>query len=311
MTTWYKCKFYWYKKYVLKEKFAFEDNVYSLFGNVVHRLVQDFLTDVFNKSALEANRRDFDEEAMTALGKEYKKIKVRNGGKNVFTKMELMTIYKDASSIFKWFVHNRKKYFSKNEYDLAGIEHELYEDINEHIKFKGFIDILLKKKGSDEYLIIDLKTSQRGWTPKNKKDPMKRSQLIFYKKFLSDQLGIPLENITVKFLILKNHINENMTEGGYVNTSRATQVNIPESNRTVNKYLNEYLYPFIEETVDEDGKYKDDAELYPIAKYATSCQYCPMYWKNSKYIEHNCCKKWTKKYNPDLPSLNPVEKKEE
>ena len=54
----------------------------------------------------------------------------------------------------------------------------------------------------NKFTIIDLKTSTRGWTSKNKKDEEKQFQLLLYKKFFAEQYNIPIENIDIEFMII-------------------------------------------------------------------------------------------------------------
>ena len=81
-------------------------------------------------------------------------------------------------------------------------------EIKPGVHFIGFIDVLLKDKVNGEYVIIDLKTSTRGWNKYQKNDKVKTSQMLLYKKFYSDKYNIPLNKIRVEYQILKRKLWE-------------------------------------------------------------------------------------------------------
>ena len=60
------------------------------------------------------------------------------------------------------------------------IEQRLNSEIKLSIHFIGFIDVLLKDKTTQDY-IIDLKTSTRGWNKYQKNDKVKTSQILCIK----------------------------------------------------------------------------------------------------------------------------------
>ena len=76
------------------------------------------------------------------------------------------------------------------------------------MNFIGFIDILLEDLSTNEYIIIDLKTSTKGWSQYQKNDKVKISQMLLYKKFYSDKYNIPLDKIKVEYQILKRKLWE-------------------------------------------------------------------------------------------------------
>ena len=102
-------------------------------------------------------------------------------------------------------------------WELIDAEHELYENIDQSdIKFKGFVDCIIKtknSKGKDEIWIIDWKTTgASGWDGfkqpngkfyAKKSDFTYTSQIGFYKKFISEKLGIDLKDIKCAFIFLK------------------------------------------------------------------------------------------------------------
>jgi PD-(D/E)XK nuclease superfamily len=97
-------------------------------------------------------------------------------------------------------------------WELVEAEEALYEEVNqffekhEGIKFKGFIDIVLKvpakKQGEFLYWILDWKTANRPWDKWKLQDPYVGMQLVLYKKFWAAKHNIPLKSIRCGFITL-------------------------------------------------------------------------------------------------------------
>ena len=45
---------------------------------------------------------------------------------------------------------------------------------------------------------MDIKTSTKGWDDKTKKDETKQLQLVLYKKYYSQQFGVPEDDIEIE-----------------------------------------------------------------------------------------------------------------
>lgn len=95
-------------------------------------------------------------------------------------------------------------------WELVSAEETLYEAINDKgAKFKGFVDCIIKakdKKGKELVWILDWKTSNKGWTPMKKRDPLVGLQLTLYKNFWMQKVGKPeltLKDVRCGFVILK------------------------------------------------------------------------------------------------------------
>jgi hypothetical protein len=91
-------------------------------------------------------------------------------------------------------------------WEFIEAEHQLLEQIDEiDNNFKGFIDGVISYyvKKKKYYLLLDWKTSNRGWTKYDRQDAMKRNQLIFYKHFYSKKHPeIKFKDIKCGFIIL-------------------------------------------------------------------------------------------------------------
>ena len=102
------------------------------------------------------------------------------------------------------------KYFG--DYEVIATEEMLYEDMILHnIKFKGYIDMVLKTKDG-KYHIIDWKTCSWGWNFKKKTNPLINYQLTLYKKFFAEKHGIDPKNIETYFVLLKRTAKKDNVE---------------------------------------------------------------------------------------------------
>jgi ATP-dependent exoDNAse (exonuclease V) beta subunit len=103
-----------------------------------------------------------------------------------------------------------KKFFG--EFELVKTEEELYESIeNYELKFKGFIDLVLKTPDG-KYHIIDWKTCSWGWDARRKSEPMTTYQLTFYKHYYAQKHGIDPDDIETYFGLLKRTAKSNNVE---------------------------------------------------------------------------------------------------
>jgi hypothetical protein len=67
-----------------------------------------------------------------------------NGGVVFCTKDQMVEFYADGVKIIDFFKKKRSMYFSKRGYELIGIETELDYGMDKNIKFRGFIDLIIK-----------------------------------------------------------------------------------------------------------------------------------------------------------------------
>ncbi len=106
-----------------------------------------------------------------------------------------------------------EEYFE--EYEVVSVEEQLYENIKEFeqndIKFKGFIDLVVKTPDG-KYHIIDWKTCSWGWHPKKKADSLTTYQLTFYKYYFAQKHNIDPKKIETYFGLLKRTAKKNHVE---------------------------------------------------------------------------------------------------
>jgi len=90
-------------------------------------------------------------------------------------------------------------------------EYPLFEAIeNSDIKFKGFVDGLIKaknKRGNDVLWVVDWKTcGPRGWAADKKQDPLVQAQIVLYKSYISEKFSIDPKDIKCGFVLLKRGV---------------------------------------------------------------------------------------------------------
>ena len=93
-------------------------------------------------------------------------------------------------------------------WECVDAEHALMESIHNHdLKFKGFIDGILKikdGKGKEKILIIDWKTGPAyGWRREKKEDFLMQAQLILYKWYIMKKLELESKDVQTAFVVLK------------------------------------------------------------------------------------------------------------
>ena len=88
----------------------------------------------------------------------------------------------------------------------------MFEDLDEcDLKFKGFIDLVIKTQDG-KYHIIDWKTCSWGWDSKRKADRITSYQLTLYKHFFAKKHDLDASNIETHFALLKRTAKTNNVE---------------------------------------------------------------------------------------------------
>lgn len=271
-STFLKCPHKWYLDYP-KNLRKFEGSINMAFGTAIHETFQKYLETLYTVGAKEADSLDCNEIFKDAYDREVELLLKDGIDIDNDTYKEF---YYNGEDILLTFLKlsNRLKHFP-NKYELVGIEIPLEIDILRNVVFIGFIDIVLKEKGKEKYLIIDFKTSNSGWNVYMKSDITKVAQLQLYKAMYSKKLNIPLHAIDVQFFIVKRNLYENVS----FPQSRIQVFVPPHGPKIIGESLS-YFREFIEYAFNEDGTYNLDNEYlkYP-GKNKKHCKYCK-YYKN-------------------------------
>lgn len=260
------CQWHWKLTYIDGNKLD-SPNIHNIFGSALHSVLQTYLTQFYISSESEANKLDTSKLLMNNMISEFKKYEER-GCKDFVTPNELSEYYTDGINILSWFKKHRKDYFSKKGWKLVGCEIPLNYKIMSGVEFIGYLDIVLENEIENKIKIIDFKKSYMGWKDKHKKDPIKRGQLQLYKYFYSKVNNIPVDNIDVEFLILKQKI----FDYGEFTAKRIQKFIPPQSEITLNKTFS--LFNTFVKDIFNNGEYNLEKK-YLKKPSKDTCMYCP------------------------------------
>ena len=267
-TAYNECNLKWKLRYIDKLSLS-GGNIHTLFGSAMHTDLQEYLTTMYNKSIVEAEKLKLDVMLKEQMIKEFNIIRAR--WKMIpCEQKEMVEFYQDGVEIIKHFKKHRNKYFMKKNYELVGIEVPIFMNVQEGVQLKSFLDVVIRNKVSGRITIIDLKTSTRSWTDFHKKNFYKKAQLLMYKQFYSEKFDVPLENIDVYFLILKRKIAKKSDWP----ISRLQKFEPAHGKPSVNKTMKAFN-EFRELIFDSKGNHRIDRQ-YP-AKPGSACKFCEFY----------------------------------
>jgi|TARA_B100001769_G_scaffold266263_1_gene252385 hypothetical protein len=267
-TAYNECNLKWKLRYIDKLSLS-GGNIHTLFGSAMHTVLQEYLTTMYNKSIVEAEKLKLDVMLKEQMIKEFNTIRAR--WKIIpCEQKDMVEFYQDGVEIIKHFRKHRNKYFMKKNYELVGVEVPIFMNIQEGVQLKSFLDVVIRNKVSGRITIIDLKTATRGWWDYQKKDFYKKSQLLMYKQFYSDKFDVSLDKIDVYFLILKRKIAKKSD----FPISRLQKFEPAHGKPSVNKTMKAF-HEFRELIFDSKGEYRTNRDY--AAKPGSACKFCEFY----------------------------------
>ena len=226
-------------------------NIHTIFGSAMHETIQHFLDVMYNVTKKQALQLNLEEMLYKQLVEHFTKENEKmEDGMFPCTKEELGEFYEDGKLILQYFRNKLDKLYSKSGFELVAIEQVLNAEVKPGVHFIGFIDILLKDKSTNEIIIIDLKTSTKGWSQYQKNDKVKTSQMLLYKKFYSEKYNVPLDKIKVEYQILKRKI----FEGADYPIPRISKFVPANGKPSVNKAWDGFI-TFVNEVFDDEGNF--------------------------------------------------------
>lgn len=206
-STWSSCPQQYKLNYIDKLGES-SSNINTIFGTAVHETIQHYLQIFYSTSKKAADSIDLDKYLLERMRENYIKEKESFTTGTPCTQIELEEYYGDGRRIIEWLKKNSSKFFGNTGWKLVGIEIPLDTEIKPGVHFIGYIDIVLKDLANDSILIIDLKTSTRGWNKYQKEDKIKNAQILIYKKWYSELFDVPLNKINVEFHIMRRKLPE-------------------------------------------------------------------------------------------------------
>ena len=261
------CQYKWYLTYP-KKLAPYKPSIHTVFGTALHETVQEWLDVLYNQTVKAANEMDLSELLLDRMRKTYKKERYNNGNEDFTTSQELQQFHDDGMEILNYLKKKRAVYFSTKNTYLAGVETPILQEVKPGVVFKGFIDLVFYNSFTEKYLILDIKTSTRGWSDYEKKDETKISQILLYKEFFAQQFNTDVENIDVEYFIVRRKIYE----GGDFVPKRVQQYR-PASGKIKRKKAIESINKFVNEAFDDNGNYLE--REYPKQPSKSNCMFCP------------------------------------
>lgn len=265
------CPHQWQLRYVQKIR-PFSGSIHTVFGTAMHETLQEYFRVMYTVSIKAADDIDMEELLMTRFLFNYEKEIISNEGIHFSTEEEFLEFYNDGLLIIHWLKGHRAKFFSTRGYQLLGIEIPIMQptDVNPKIYIKCFLDMVLGDTDLKKIIIYDFKTSTRGWKDdREKKDPKKIAQILWYKKYFAKQYEVSEDDIEVVFFILKRKIWEQAEF-----PQPRVQVFRPAAGVQKMKAAEYEMQKFVEECFTPEGEYNTERD-YPKTPSTWSCKYCP------------------------------------
>jgi hypothetical protein len=280
---WLKCPMDWKLSYI--DKLApYEASIHTTFGTAIHAALQEYLRLLYTVGTAEADALD----AFGLFKKEYeeglKDLKIATDEQSKLNEDERDALGLITQDTVKEFENDgkvildhtlayaqRSKHFPSKKYELVGIELPLEIPLKGGtILYKGFLDIVLKDKITKKVLILDFKTSTRGWGKWGKQDRTKIDQLILYKRFYNQMFKVPMSDIEIEFFIMKRKLLEDVS----FPQSRIERFSPADGKMSVKEVETSFL-EFINNGFTASGEYNTSGVfLKTPGKNKKSCKYC-------------------------------------
>jgi len=268
ISTYNKCPKLWELQY-LRKVVPFKQNIYTCFGTAMHETIQSWLEVLFHQKVKDANNMDLHSLLYDNMIKAYRSGKAQNGHEHFSTQDELTQFWIEGKHILDFLVKKRAAYFSTKTMELAGIETLLYQELRPGVMFKGLVDLVFYNKNTEEWTIMDIKTSTSGWRDNQKKNPNLTAQVVLYKEFFAKQFNVDRDKINVEFFIVKRRVPK---DAEFASMTKRVQEFSPNAGPRKTKQVIEQMNKFISDVVDKDGNFieKDYKCTNPFGK----CEHC-------------------------------------
>ena len=248
---WKSCPYQWKLRYVDGIKTS-EPSIHTIFGTAMHEALQLYLQCMYNFTIKDADEIDINDLLRRKMKEVYTKEIVETKKLDLISRDDMVEFYQQGEEILDWFKKKRNQYFSKKGWSLVGVEDKLVIPIRGELHFLGYLDVVMKDEISNKIKIIDLKTATMGWNKYQKADDVKSDQILLYKEYYSQQHNVPVENITVEFLIFKRKLYENFDF-----PQKRVQRHVPANGTPSMNRMRMRFNEFLDACYDKDGIIKD------------------------------------------------------
>lgn len=184
------------------------DSVHTIGGTAFHETVQEWLELFYG----DADETEFDlkQDFKKRLKREFEaaKAEFEDVDADPTTARELAEYCRDTFPIFDELRERKNFLFEPEDTELVGIEEPVEEEVAPGIGFVGYLDVVFRVRGRDEYIVMDIKTSTKGWDKWKKQDVLKTNQLAAYKDYWARLMGVDPGNIFPRFLICQRNLGD-------------------------------------------------------------------------------------------------------
>jgi len=269
LSAWMECPHRWKQMYV--DKIKTPPNIYFSFGTAMHETLQEYMELMYNKGqqhADEFNAHAHFQEGFLAL---YKSDVEKVEGVHFATQKELIEFTNDGLEIIDFFLRHRQEHFQKHGWKLLGIEMPILTPPHEdypNVLLMGKLDLVMFNESTHRIVIWDIKTSTRGWNKYQKADTTKTSQMVMYKKYFAEQYNVPVDDIDVRYFIVKRKIPDNPK---YPIMKSRIQKFEPSSGKTTQNKMVKNVRRFIEDVFINGSHMYDTDKIDKILAETDKC----------------------------------------
>jgi hypothetical protein len=248
-----------------------EPSIHLVFGTALHNTIQEWIQLCYSESIQAASKINWDTKFFNYLKADYEDRVVKHG-EHFVDKDEMIEFFLDGKKILEYLFKHRTDLFSTKHYELVACELPLYIPPvpgRPKIKLMSYLDIVFCDIRDMSYLIVDLKTSTRGWKDYDKKDKIKTGQLVLYKKYFSQQYNIPEDKVDIEFVILKRKLYEDS-----LFAQKRIQKFKPPAGPKITKQVVNALEDFVQRAFNEDGSHIDKTHPSVGGPAFSNCKFC-------------------------------------
>lgn len=250
--------------------FPFTSSINTVFGTALHETVQHYLTLLYTDSVKASEELNFEEYLFHRMVETYKEEMRSNGGQHFIPQEEMIEYYEDGILILDYLRKKRKVLFDYRNVELVAIELPGYVPMIDgyNVAFNFFLDVVLYDRQEGTYIILDIKTSTKGWNDWAKKDELKLEQLLLYKKYFSKFYNVDPKQVEVKFLIVKRKVPDNFDwtiprHTMFIPAQGTGKVSLAVAN----------IEDFVKKCFTPEGKFQEVQHRKTPSKSA--CKFCP------------------------------------
>jgi len=226
---WDECPHRFKIEYIDGKK-GFTGNIFTAFGTAIHEVCEKTLLNEWKTGEEAQNFSQSFQKEWESLDEDLK------------VEKDLDVFMEQGKKLAPICIPELKKVFEGCE--VVQTEMDLYENIEgSNLKFKGFVDLILKNPKTGKYYIIDWKTCSWGWDARRKSDKITGYQLVFYKKFIAEKLQIDPKMIECFFALLKRTAKKDQVEFVRITTGNRKMKNAEEALNKAVHFIDKGFYP--------------------------------------------------------------------